>query len=104
MLSSKRGRCFLTMAAGLSAAGAQAWAIDAEDVLIYSVGSLQVKPRVAVSESYDDNIFLSPSSPTPGFRSVESDFLTVLSPGMTLQLGKRGSNHLIFDYGLDQTL
>jgi hypothetical protein len=91
------------MVAGLSAGGAQAWAIDASDFLVYNVGSLQVKPRAAMSEQYDDNIFLSASTPTNGLRAVESDFLTVISPGVTLQLGRKESNHLIFDYGLDQT-
>src|SRR5437016_3241094 len=104
MLCLKRGRCYWTWAIGLSAAGAQAWALDPNDVLVYSIGSARVKPHVAVSEQYDDNIFLSPKDPIPGVRTVQSDFLTVVSPGVMLQLGRKESNHVIFDYSMDQTL
>ena len=105
MRRSKRGHCLLTIAAGLSAAGAQAWAVDASDLLVYSIGSVHVKPHLALTEQYDDNIFFRPSKPIPGFPfpPVEGDFLTVVSPGVNLRLGRPEANHITFDYTVDQS-
>jgi len=105
MLRSKRAQCLVTIAAGLSAAGAHAWAVDASDVLVYSIGSIRLKPHLAVSEQYDDNIFFRPGKPVAGFPSVpvESDFVTVVSPGMNLQLGSKEANHITLDYTMDES-
>ena len=107
MLCAKRGRCLLTIAAGLSAAGLRAWAMDASDILVYSIGPVHIKPRLTVSEQYDDNIFYRPSKVSPFFPSalpVEDDFITFISPGVTLQLGRKEANHILFDYTMDQLL
>ena len=104
MRRSKRGHCLLAIAAGLSAAGARAWAVDASDVLVYGVGSVRVKPHLALAEEYDDNIFFRPDKPIPAspFPRV-ADFLTVVSPGVNLQLGRNEANHVTFDYTMDQS-
>src|SRR5438128_3759296 len=104
MLRSTRGRCLLTIAARLSAAGAPARAVDASDILIYSIGSVRVRPRVAVAEQYNDNIFYRPGKPTTASPfPVEHDLITIVSPGVTLQLGRKEANHLILDYTLDKS-
>lgn len=93
-------KCGLWMlaAAGLFAGAARARALDASDVLIYEIGPVHVKPRVSLSEQYDDNILRSPS---PG--AIE-DFITIISPGVGLQLGRIEANHIFFDYVMDQSL
>ena len=47
----------MTVAAGLFAAGARALALDASDVMVYSLGPVRVRPHVTISGQYDDNIF-----------------------------------------------
>ena len=107
MLRLKRGQYFLTIAAGLSAAGARTWAVDASDVLVYSIGPVRVRPHLAVSEQYDDNIFYrgskSPPDPVTGLPLlVEDDFVSMVSPGVDLQLGHLDGNHIRFSYELNQ--
>ncbi|MEW6156845.1 MAG: outer membrane beta-barrel protein [Verrucomicrobiota bacterium] len=70
-------------------------ALDASDVLLFSTGPLTVRPQVAVIERADDNIF---------FRDKEKDgdLITVVSPGVDLQLGRQESDYLLFQYRFDQ--
>src|SRR5438552_355690 len=104
MLHSRRGRCLLTIATGFSVAGARAWAVDASDLLVYSIGPVRVRPHAAVAEQYNDNIFYR-SSHTNSVSQfpVESDFITTISPGVSVQLGRREANHFILDYTLDKS-
>jgi len=101
MLHSRRGQCRLAIAAGLFAAGAKALALDASDVLVYSFGPVRVRPHIAVSGRYDDNIFFQGSKSLPGVRP-EDDFITVISPAVSLQLGRTEGNHILFNYQMDQ--
>ena len=103
MLRSRRGQCRLTIAAGLFAAGARALALDASDVLVYSVGPVRVLPHVTVSGTYDDNIFYQGNKSLPGVR-VEDDFITMVSPAVKVQLGRSLGNHIILSYEMDQSL
>ncbi len=89
---------WMLAAAGLFAGAARARALDASDVLIYEIGPVHVKPRVSFSEQYDDNILRGPS---PG---AMEDFITIISPGVGLQLGRIEANHIFFDYVMDQSL
>jgi len=97
----------LTIAAGLSAAGIHPRALDASDVLVYSLGPVRVRPHLALAEQYNDNIFFRSSQPSQGTSNstnqVEGDFLTTISPGVSVQLGRREANHLTLDYTMDQT-
>ena len=81
MLRSRRGQCRLTIAAGLFAAGARALALDASDVLVYSLGPVRVRPHVTVSGMYDDNIFYQ-GNKSPSGVSAEADFITMVSPAV----------------------
>jgi len=92
----------LTIAAGLFAAGARALALDASDVLVYSFGPVHVRPQIAVSGRYDDNIFFQGDKSLPGVRP-EDDFITIVSPGVKLQLGRMEGNHIQFNYQMDQS-
>jgi hypothetical protein len=70
-------------------------ALDASDVLLFSTGPLTVRPQVAVIERADDNIF---------FRDKEKDgdLITMVSPGVDLQLGRQESDYLLSQYRFDQ--
>ena len=113
MLRSKRGQCLLTVAAGLFAAGTRAWAVDASDVLVYSLGPVRVRPHVGVSEEYNDNIFFRSGKPrlvpiaTNIFLVVpqpkEDDFITIISAGTDVHLGRRDANHVSVDYTMDKS-
>ena len=102
MLRPRRGQCGLTIAAGIFAAGATVLALDASDVLVYSVGPVRVRPHVTLSGMYDDNIFYRDNK-SPGVR-VEDDFITVVSPAVKVQLGRSLGNHIILSYEMNQSL
>src|SRR5262245_4422762 len=101
MFRSRRGQCRLTIAAGLFAAGARALALDASDVLVYSLGPLRVRPQLAVSGRYDDNIFFQGDKSLPGVTS-EDDLITTISPAVNVQLGRTTGNHILLRYQMDQ--
>ena len=103
MFRSRRGQCRLTIAAGLFAAGARALALDASDVLVYSLGPVRVRPHVTVSGKYDDNIFYQGNKSPPGV-SAEDDFITIISPAVNFQLGRSQGNHILLSYEMDQAL
>jgi hypothetical protein len=96
----------MAIAAGSLGAATTACAVDASGVLVYSAGPVHIRPHLAVSARYDDNIFYRPSRPTPGFSTqpVEGDFISVISPGVNLQLGRKEHNYLLLDYTMDQLL
>ena len=86
----------LAIAAGFSTGITHSLAVDATSLLVYSVGPLHVKPQLSLSERYDDNIFYRAGN------AVEDDFVTVVSPGVNFQLGRRDANYILFDYQFDQ--
>ncbi len=102
MLHSRRGQCRLTIAAGLFAAGARALALDASDVMVYSLGPVRVRPHVTISGLYDDNIFYQGDKSPPGVKP-EDDLITIISPAVKLQLGRTQGNHILFGYEMDQS-
>jgi hypothetical protein len=84
--------------------GLRARAVDASDVLAYSIGPVRLHPRVSVGEQYNDNIFYRSSHTNALSRfPVEDDFITTVSPGITMQMGRLGENHLSLDYTLDKS-
>lgn len=72
------------------AANSGSYAIEPADVLIYSKEPFQLRPRISLSGSYNDNLF----SQTDG----ESDLITTISPGFNFQLGKPVNNSFSVDY------
>lgn len=58
------------------------------------LGPLKVHPFLEVSESYDDNIYLAPSQ-------EEEDFVTVVSPGVRLELPFLGRHSFQAGYRAD---
>ena len=105
MLCLKRRRDWTAIAAASLAAATSGYAVDATGVLVYTAGPIRVRPHVALSGRYDDNIFYRPNDPAPGStQSVEGDFINVISPGLNVQLGRKEHNYLLFDYTMDQFL
>jgi hypothetical protein len=80
--------------AGVSSAGLQLNAADVSAYLLFSKGPLLVRPRLAVSEAYTDNLFAQ----TDG----TADFISTLSPGVNIQFGRLARNFIALDYSLSQ--
>ena len=81
----------------LTASCPRVWALDPKDVLTFSVGPVSVRPQLGLSEVYNDNIFYLAEDP-------ESDFISSISPGLKLQLGRVEENYLWLNYTLEQLL
>jgi hypothetical protein len=77
--------------------GASTMAIDPIDVLLYNKGPFLLKPQLSVSEVYNDNIF---------FRNEDkvSDLISILSPGLDLQVGDKDYNYIDLSYTYDRLL
>src|SRR5258708_24425355 len=71
--------------------------VDATDLLVYSVGPLRLKPHLGLTQKFDDNIYYRD-------QNIESDLVTIISPGLSLQLGKDAGDFIRLDYGYDQLL
>lgn len=67
---------------------------DAEKYLVYGFGSLSLRPRLEVHETFDTNLFYQETNP-------DSDFITRVRPGLTLMLGKSGENSSSITYLTD---
>lgn len=62
-------------------------AVQPEDILVYSVGPLRVRPQLSASAVYDDNVFYRTSSQAKG------DFYSVAAPGLELELGSESTRY-----------
>jgi hypothetical protein len=86
----------LVIAAGISAFAFEAKGLQPEDVLVFSRDPILLRPRVAVSETYNDNIFYRSGRRT-------DDFITTLSPGLNFQAGRDEANFFSLDYQFSQS-
>src|SRR5262249_54218134 len=77
----------LFLIASLANVGQKALGLEAQDVLYFRAGPLTLRPQVGISEVYNDNVFYLAKSPV-------SDFITAISPGLKLQLGRPQENYL----------
>jgi hypothetical protein len=66
-------------------------AVDPSSVLLYTKGPLALKPQFSVTETFNDNVT---------YRSdhQQSDFVTTLSPGLAVQVGRRDFNFWALSY------
>lgn len=77
---------------GVVMAGACAHAFQPKDIMVFSVGPVVVKPHLALSETYDDNVLYSGAG-------KESAFITTVTPSVNLRLGREGAeNRITFNY------
>lgn len=75
--------------------GAETKAVEASDVLLFTWEPLTIKPQFDLRQVYNDNFASSSTNP-------QKDFITTITPGVDLLLGKRSGNHLLLAYGLSQ--
>lgn len=96
----------------------RAVAFDARDLLAQRVGPVLIRPLLEVSERYDDNLFfgLRPTNVVSfdldrgRFVTNQvfvrgapvSDFITTVTPGLALALGRAEGNHLAVAYAMEQ--
>ncbi|MFO1499090.1 MAG: outer membrane beta-barrel protein [Verrucomicrobiota bacterium] len=83
------------MTAALLAIPGVAFAIEPQDVLVFSKGPLTLRPELGLAEMYNDNIFYRD-------KDTLQDFISVISPGLRLDLGKPQHNYLSLGYTMDQ--
>lgn len=77
------------LSTGLSVA-----ALEPEELLFFKTGPLSLRPQFSLGETYSDNIFYQ------GTDEV-NDFITTVSPGLKLQLGRPDHNNLQLNYQYD---
>ncbi|MBU6399686.1 MAG: hypothetical protein KGS61_05160, partial [Verrucomicrobia bacterium] len=95
--SSQRGRRWVAVIAGVSAATGQVKAFDPADLMAFQAGPVEIKPHVSVSEQYSDNVFYMPSALQP-----RDDFITTIAPGLSLGMGKEDITANPFDINREQ--
>ncbi len=72
-------------------------AVDPSTFLLYTKGPLALKPQFSVSETFNDNVT---------YRSdhLQSDFITTITPGLALQIGRRDFNFWELSYFYDRLI
>jgi hypothetical protein len=83
----------LWLTAGASSLGLAAHAFEATDILAVQAGPVVLRPRVDFEETYDSNLFYREND-------TVDDFITYISPGINIILGRRERNFISFDYML----
>ena len=76
-----------------------ALAVEPEDILAPTLGPVVILPHVSLSGTYDDNVFFLSDE-----QGTIDDFVTSLSPGVSLQYGQNilDANFIGLDYTLTQ--
>lgn len=92
--AANRKRHLFFLAAGATAITGQVQAIEPKEIFAYSLGPVTLRPRLTISEQYNDNILYRPSNFNP-----ESDFVSTFSPGVTVTLGHQGIQNPWLDLG-----
>jgi len=71
----------VVVAAGFLFAPTVGWAFEAKDLMAFSVGPFVLRPKLTVSETYNDNIFYD-------VQDEESAFITGVTPALEVRLGR----------------
>lgn len=89
---SASGLCALS---GVFLTGASAHGLEATDFLLYSKGSYSLRPHLDVAQIFNDNVY---------YRNDEKvhDLITLISPGLTVQLGTEDANFISLTYNFDR--
>jgi hypothetical protein len=98
MKEKKRAR-YLLLAAGFAASvPVQSRALEATDVLLFSKGSVSLRPQLDLVETFNDNVFYGDDE----IIKRESDFITGVSPGFDLLIGDNPENTIKLSYAYDR--
>ena len=84
----------LCIGATLCFSAAQSSAFEMKDALLFSWDPVTIKPQMAVTQTFNDNIFYRESGRQTG------DLVTTLSPGVAILIGKRVDDYLTLRYTL----
>jgi hypothetical protein len=84
----------IALAVSAASGVTQLRAIEASDILVYSKEPVMLKPRLAITSTYNDNIFSRPGG--------TGDFLTTISPGLKIQVGRTSRNYISLEYTLSE--
>lgn len=81
-------------------------ALEPADILAIKAGPVVIRPQLAISERFDDNVFFNTTLANGAILNrradAESDFITTISPGVQLALGRAEGNHLHVGYTFDR--
>ncbi len=80
--------------AAFATAFGTASALEPSDVLVYSIGPLTLRPQLEIAQRFDNNLFYTSSNQT-------NDFITLITPGINLSVGKPDHNFVSLAYGLE---
>jgi hypothetical protein len=94
VLNSTQRKTLMVIAAGLTTVLGPLKAIEPQDILVFSKEPFLLKPRLALNETYNDNVFSRPNA--------KEDFYTTISPGLNVRLGKEIGNFISLDYNFSQ--
>jgi len=84
-------------AAGVATGIMPARAIQPSDMLAYSIGPLMVRPQFDITETFNSNLFYRPDHEI-------GDFITGISPGIHLYLGKPEHNLISLNYQFERLI
>lgn len=85
----------LYIVGGLLLGGGGASALDPADYLLFTKGAYSLRPQLVVSEIFNDNVYYRNDN-------KEADFITVISPGLILQLGTEDGNYISLSYAFER--
>lgn len=88
--SKKYGKQCLLLLAGVALTGVEGRAIEPEKWLVYDLDPVVIRPRLSLSETYNDNIYYDDDK--------EDDFITTVSPGLNFLLGREDASFINLDY------
>jgi hypothetical protein len=80
---------------GLAFTSAAAAALEPSEMLLIQKGPMALKPQLEVTQTFSDNI-------TYREDDAESDFISTISPGFSLQLGSKTYNYIDLTYFYDR--
>ncbi|MGV3774030.1 MAG: outer membrane beta-barrel protein [Verrucomicrobiales bacterium] len=83
--------------AGFALGASNSHALEASDVLLFSKGPVTLRPHLEVSETFNDNIYYLD-------RNKESDFISVISPGLDFQFGRTDLNYFNLKYRFEHSI
>lgn len=76
-------------------AGIRSFGLEPSDVLYFSKGPVSLRPQLEIDETYNDNVFYTN-------QRRRSDFVTMVSPGLNLQVGEESYNHIKLGYNFER--
>ena len=90
----KMARKLWIAAAAFATVLGTASALQPSDFLAYSIGPLTLRPQLEIAQRFDNNLFYTSDGQI-------NDFITLITPGINLSVGKADHNFISLDYGME---